>query len=267
MGLLVIDTAGPVCAVAYDDTPPDSGETGDNRASRSRSPACPPLSRLCTRTEAMPRGHAEVVLDFIADVLERAGRNYEDIHKIAVTTGPGSFTGQRVAISVGRGLGLALGVSVVGIGVLDALVAEAVAAAGPGDGWAGAVNDARRDEVFALFAPLPAPQGLSKDHIRKTARAPLTSPVCVSYPVLREALDVERGVLAGSGAERLIAGFPPSRQALWRVSHDRGVAALSTLVRLAHSARPQDAPAKPFYLRPPDARPSAGAVALRGPRQ
>ncbi|HEX3859328.1 MAG TPA: tRNA (adenosine(37)-N6)-threonylcarbamoyltransferase complex dimerization subunit type 1 TsaB, partial [Pseudolabrys sp.] len=43
----------------------------------------------------MPRGHAEALVPLIARVLDRAKLEFSDIDRIAVTTGPGSFTGLR----------------------------------------------------------------------------------------------------------------------------------------------------------------------------
>jgi tRNA threonylcarbamoyladenosine biosynthesis protein TsaB len=70
---------------------------------------------LATATEAMTRGQDARLLPLIEDVLTRAGVDYMQLDRIAVTTGPGSFTGLRVGLAAARGLGLAAGKPVIGI--------------------------------------------------------------------------------------------------------------------------------------------------------
>ncbi|MCD7058509.1 tRNA (adenosine(37)-N6)-threonylcarbamoyltransferase complex dimerization subunit type 1 TsaB [Pelagibacterium xiamenense] len=98
------------------------------------------------------RGHAEIIMDVIVAILARNGLGYENLEKVAVTTGPGSFTGLRIGLSVARGLGLALGVPVLGI---SSLVALSLSHDGPID----LIVDARRGEAYrqAFSAPgIPA---------------------------------------------------------------------------------------------------------------
>ncbi|WP_404400805.1 tRNA (adenosine(37)-N6)-threonylcarbamoyltransferase complex dimerization subunit type 1 TsaB [Pelagibacterium halotolerans] len=98
------------------------------------------------------RGHAEIIMDVIVAILARNGLAYQTIEKIAVTTGPGSFTGLRIGLSVARGLGLALGVPVLGI---SSLLALSLSHDGPID----LIVDAKRGEAYrqAFSAPgIPA---------------------------------------------------------------------------------------------------------------
>jgi tRNA threonylcarbamoyladenosine biosynthesis protein TsaB len=88
-------------------------------------------------------GHAaQRSLVLVDEVLARAGYGPEDVSRVVVGCGPGSFTGLRIGIATARGLALALGVPCVGASTLAALAAGA-----PG---ALALIDARRGEVFAL---------------------------------------------------------------------------------------------------------------------
>lgn len=73
----------------------------------------------------MDRGHAEALFPMIEAVLSRAGAAYPDITRIAVCTGPGSFTGVRIGVAAARGLALSLGVPVIGVSRFEALAAEA----------------------------------------------------------------------------------------------------------------------------------------------
>ena len=88
MRVLAIDTALEACSAAVLDT--DSGIAA-------------------SETLAMTRGHAEAVTPLIARVMSAAAIEFADLDRIAVTTGPGSFTGLRVGISAARGIALAAG--------------------------------------------------------------------------------------------------------------------------------------------------------------
>jgi tRNA threonylcarbamoyladenosine biosynthesis protein TsaB len=106
-----------------------------------------------TVVEDMATGQAERLFPALAELLARAGVGYADLMRIAVTTGPGSFTGLRIGLSASRGLGLALDVPVLGI---PSLLALSLRASGP----IAVVLDARRDEAYAQrFAAAGVPIG------------------------------------------------------------------------------------------------------------
>ena len=94
-------------------------------------------------------GHAEILFDRLAALLARNGLGHADVERIAVTTGPGSFTGLRIGLSAARGLGLARKLPVLGIPSLFAL--SLGVAAGP----VTVLLDARRGEAYfqAFSAP------------------------------------------------------------------------------------------------------------------
>ena len=97
--LLAIDTAAPRLALAI-------LRDGDH---------------VDTLIEDMATGQAERLFPALDDLLGRSGVTYKDLTRVAVTTGPGSFTGLRIGLSAARGLGLALNVPVLGIPSLFAL--------------------------------------------------------------------------------------------------------------------------------------------------
>jgi tRNA threonylcarbamoyladenosine biosynthesis protein TsaB len=97
--LLAIDTAAPRLALAI-------LHDGD---------------RIDTLVEDMATGQAERLFAALDELLGRSGATYKDLTRIAVTTGPGSFTGLRIGLSAARGLGLALNIPVLGIPSLLAL--------------------------------------------------------------------------------------------------------------------------------------------------
>jgi tRNA threonylcarbamoyl adenosine modification protein YeaZ len=115
--ILAIDTSAAQCAVALAD---------------------PSGAVLARRAEPMQRGHAERLMPMIEAVLAEAGAARDRLARVAVCTGPGSFTGVRVGVAAARGIALGLGIPAVGISRFDALAAAArargpvaVALAGP----------------------------------------------------------------------------------------------------------------------------------------
>ena len=132
-----------------------------------------------TLVEDMAQGQAERIVPAIDELLARIGLAYKDLTRIAVTTGPGSFTGLRIGLSAARGLGLALNLPVIGVPSLLALSlgSECDATA--------VLLDARRDEAyFQLFSgpgiPVGEPQLLPMDEARRRvppATGTITSPL------------------------------------------------------------------------------------------
>src|ERR1035441_860589 len=108
MRVLAIDTALGACSAAVLDT-----ENGGILASESLP---------------MTRGHAEALMPLLKRVMDEAGMTFPDIDRIAVTTGPGSFTGLRVGIAAARGIALAADKPAVGMSTLSAYAAPHMAA-------------------------------------------------------------------------------------------------------------------------------------------
>jgi tRNA threonylcarbamoyladenosine biosynthesis protein TsaB len=100
-------------------------------------------------TDDIATGHAEILFERLAALLARNGLTHADVERIAVTTGPGSFTGLRIGLSAARGLGLARKLPVLGIPSLLALSLGAVA------GPVTVLLDARRGEAY--FQSFSAP--------------------------------------------------------------------------------------------------------------
>src|SRR5258707_2049504 len=133
MRVLAIDTALEACSVAVIDT-------ADAHAHHAYE------------SLPMQRGHAEALMPLVARVLDRAQLDFSNLDRIAVTTGPGSFTGLRVGIAAARGIALATGKPAVGLSTLAAYAAPLIAAddALP----VVAVIDARHDHVYMqAFGP------------------------------------------------------------------------------------------------------------------
>lgn len=194
----------------------------------------------------MERGHAEALLPLVDRVVSSVEGGFSALDRVAVTIGPGTYTGLRVGIAAARAIGLAAGIPVVGVTTLSALL-------GPLVGTehrrlaAGAI-DARHGHVyFQAVAPggrtiVAAALMAVRDAVRLIGSGPV--------------------VLTGSGAplvaaEALACGVDAS-------VHDAPVAPdIALVARLGLVADPAQALPKPFYLRGPDARPQEHARVAR----
>lgn len=92
------------------------------------------------------RRHAQLIVGMIEAVLGEAGAGPADLDGIAVGHGPGSFTGVRIALSVGQGLSLATEVPLIGISSLAALAQRGLGRGGVGE--VVVAQDARMGEVY-----------------------------------------------------------------------------------------------------------------------
>jgi tRNA threonylcarbamoyladenosine biosynthesis protein TsaB len=224
MILLALDTATPSTVVALRD------EDGTVLEARDDTPV-----------GARPR-HAAAVLELSEDVLNRAGREWRDLTRIAVGVGPGGFTGLRIGVSTARALAQANGIPLAAFSSLRALAVGAQAA---GDGRPVlAAIDARRGEAFAAAwapggTPILAAAAYGPDALAHTVGALAEAPLAVGDGVLRF-----RAELEAAGAV-----VPDADSALHRMS-------AAALCRLGASA---DAVARdallPDYRREPDAKP------------
>ena len=181
---------------------------------------------LAGRVEPMSRGHQERLAPLVAEVMAEAGGvGFDQLDRIAVTIGPGSFTGLRVGLAFAKGLSAALAIPAVGVGSLEAL-------AQPHKGRVFAVLDAKRGQVylqaFADGAAVSAPDALPIE----TAAARVA--------------ELAPDILVGTGAA-LLAEMRPSAQAI--VIDHADPAAIAAI-----GAARAPTPPRPLYLRAPDAK-------------
>lgn len=182
--------------------------------------------------------------------MAKAGQRFGDIDLIAVTTGPGSFTGIRTGLATARALGLARSIPVVGITTLEALARQSLARAPLAHGAAlGVFVDSRRDELyFQFFGAGGAPMG----------PAGMDGPQSLPMP----AGCAVRAV--GDGAARLATRASPAVKIGETARIDPvflGVLALQHYEQSQALGHPLPA-ASPFYLRPPDATPPASKTRI-----
>ncbi|HKD47487.1 MAG TPA: tRNA (adenosine(37)-N6)-threonylcarbamoyltransferase complex dimerization subunit type 1 TsaB [Rhizomicrobium sp.] len=100
---------------------------------------------LAHRFEEMARGHAEALAPMVNEAMRQAGIAFAALDQLAVTTGPGTFTGQRVGLAFMRGLRVALKKPLTGITTLEAM------AFATGARRAAAIHDAKRGEAYLLL--------------------------------------------------------------------------------------------------------------------
>jgi tRNA threonylcarbamoyladenosine biosynthesis protein TsaB len=219
MLILAIDTALEACAAGVLDT-----ETG---------------KLLAQESEAMKRGHAEALMPLIARVMKASGIGFSGIDRVAVTTGPGSFTGLRVGLSAARGIALAANKPVVGVTTLTAYAAPIVSQ--NGEHPVISAIDARHDHVY--FQAVGGDGGsLVRPQVAPIGEAVAASKFGAAHLV---------GNAAGILADRWPADAPPPFKIDAQAAPD-----IAWVAWLGAAVSPNTAPARPFYLRAPDAKPS-----------
>lgn len=195
-------------------------------------------ARVVERQQPMARGHAEALLPLILEVLGEAGLSFADLDLLAVTVGPGAFTGLRVGLAAARGIRLASGLPCLGVPTLEALAASArrqLACATP----ILAVLDTGRGDVYAQrFGADGAPDGEAVAAALDDLPAlVLPAGVCVAGDAAGAVTAVLRA--AGIQAVSLVIGVPSA-----------AVVAALALARWQAGDRALSPP-EPLYLRAP----------------
>lgn len=181
------------------------------------------------RSEPMTRGHQERIAVLAREVAAEAGVKFADLTRIAVTVGPGSFTGLRVGLSFAKGLATALSIPCVGINTLEALAASAGAS-----GFVAGVLDAKMGQVY-----------LQVFDGGKALMAPDALEVGVAAARLAELYSGGPATLVGSGA-LLVAEVLPQAEVVTLAYPDPAAIARLAAARPAPSHSP-----RPLYLRAP----------------
>lgn len=194
---------------------------------------------VAERLELLDRGHAERLMPLIGVVMAESGVGYGDLDAIAVTVGPGSFTGVRIGLATARGLALATAKPAIGLTTLE-VIAYGAQRARAGAVWV-AIGAGRGRVYLQGFAP---------------------DGVALAAPAILDEADARVRIgdatpIAGDAATRLVGEGSPRRGA-------PDLAAASLVASLA-AARHRDGRTpgteRPtaLYLRPPDAKAMAAA--------
>ncbi len=198
MRILALDSTGPYCTAAICDT----------------------AKVLAYKTEKIDRGHAERLAPMVDETLTQAGLRPVEIDRLAVCTGPGSFTGTRVALAFAKGFSLPRKLPVVGLSSLGILAAHY-----DPEGKKNIVTcvDVRRGQI---------------------SWAAIFKGVMIHGPITQ---DVE-------AARRAIARLSPDN-----IIED-GVVDARVLAWVCAHLNPDDYPAHPLYSRGPDAKLPSGIM-------
>jgi tRNA threonylcarbamoyladenosine biosynthesis protein TsaB len=200
------------------------------------------------RFMAMERGQAEALVPMIGEVLANAGVAVAGLGAVAVTVGPGAFTGVRIGLAAARGLAVATGLPCVGITTFEAVAEPVAGELGPGATLVAAI-ESKREEIF-----LQAFDG---------ALVPLGEAFAATPEEAAARLPGGELVVAGDAAQRLIAGLVLGRGRAARIAAASGPPRASYVAMIGERRVRAGAVGglpRPFYLRPPDARPMMDAV-------
>jgi len=219
--MLAFDTAGSACSVAIG--------RGD--------------ALLAHERREMRHGHAEALLPMIDRVTHAAELAPSAIDIIAVSLGPGGFTGIRAGLAAAQGLALAARARLIGVTSFAAVAARMP----PGDAAILVALDSRREDLYVQMFD--------------SGGSPLGEPAAIMPDALRRLVGDATPRIAGDAAERAAAALGRSDAAIVAGSAPDALGVLAAARREAGGA-----PARALYLRPPDVSfPKARAGAGRAP--
>jgi tRNA threonylcarbamoyl adenosine modification protein YeaZ len=224
MRILAIDTSCGACSAAVFD--------GLSRAALSR------------RSEPMAHGQAEALGPMVEAVMGESDGGFAALGRVVVAVGPGSFTGIRIGLAMGRAIGLTLSVPVVGVSTLVAFAAPLLDEPQPG----------------VIVSAVDARHGSVYFQVYESTGRPLFSPRVASFRDAARAIGGGPARIAGDGAQALAL----EAQRAGTVCEALGGAFpdIVAIARVGLAANPEDWPARPLYVKPPDAKPAnAEAIA------
>ncbi len=196
---------------------------------------------LAHRQEVMSQGQAEALMPMIQDCLKQVGTDYAEIDRIAVTTGPGSFTGVRVGIAAARGIALAAAKPVIGVPTTEVLALGVPES----DTRILSVIDTKRGDLYAQMF-----------NLERQAEGP---PQVIGIDNLFAWVGDNAVCVVGDGAEAAVEslGSAAMRSAAGPFADTR------VLARIAASRAPSSESATPIYARAPEAKLPAHGGRLR----
>lgn len=201
---------------------------------------------LALETREMANGHAEALAPMVERALREIDGGVASIERLAVCVGPGSFTGIRIGLAMARAMGLALGAPVIGVSTLAAFASPLLMEARPGVILA--CVDARHGQVYlqlfeAAGRPIFAPR-VAK--LREAARLIGGGPARICGNATRAV--AEEAAHAGLDVE---------------ISAETRYPDIVAVAQLGAALDPANAPARPLYVKPPDAQPNEGYAIAR----
>jgi tRNA threonylcarbamoyladenosine biosynthesis protein TsaB len=200
---------------------------------------------VAARFEIMERGQAERLNPMVGEVMAEAGLAFADLSLVAVTIGPGAFTGVRIGLACARAITLAAGVPLAGVTTFAALARAIPEAERRGRDILVCVDGKRRDVFVQRFDAALAPRG---------------EPGALDPDAAAAALRTDAYLIAGDGAARLRdvlgATGDAGDGATVRLRFSSAVAPPDArhVAALGWAAGPSPTPPRPFYIRLPDVR-------------
>jgi tRNA threonylcarbamoyladenosine biosynthesis protein TsaB len=188
----------------------------------------------------MDRGQAEALAPMVQQTMALAGVVFKDLARIAVTTGPGTFTGVRIGLAMARGLGVALNIPVTGITSLAAIACNETA----GDLPIVVAVDARANEIYVAAFDQSGHE--------------MTVPVIVALADAYKFMPSHPVRMLGTAADLLL-----DKNGKHHVRSDAGdLPVAANFVKFAASIPTSTTPPEPLYLRAPDVKPQATKISF-----
>ena len=223
MRILAIDTALEACSAAVLDT--------------ARGAV------VAQEQQPMVRGHAEALMPVVQRVMQHAGLAFADLDRLAVTVGPGSFTGLRVGIAAARGIALTTAKPAVGLSTLAAFAAPFIA----------------DDDTLPVVAAIDARHSHVYLQIFGRGGSTLLAPrLATLAEAVRRAAATGAPRITGTAAGLLADSWPADEPPPTAIDNRRAPD-IGWVARLGAAAEDLGTPPKPLYLRAPDAQPQNAA--------
>lgn len=220
---------------------------------------CPDGQLIARRYEAMARGQSEALAPMAQAVLQDAGLSVRHMDSLAVTTGPGAFTGVRIGLAMARALGVSAGLPVVGVPTLLA-VAHGVPQPEREAAWTLVIMDTKREDIYVQLFDLDLMPATEPEIIAPEGLSALLGrvPECEAVIVVGDAVAAVSAYIphmannqAGRNIRALPGVFLPDAAVVAEVAAAMGLPA------------PDAPPPAPIYLRPPYAKISPTGGRLR----
>jgi tRNA threonylcarbamoyladenosine biosynthesis protein TsaB len=221
MRVLAIDTALEACSAAVLDTA---------------------RGMLASESLPMAKGHAEALMPLVARVMADAESDFTAIDRLAVTTGPGSFTGLRVGISAARGIALAAAKPAFGFTTLAAFAAPLIS----------------QDDTVPVVVAVDARHGHVYLQVFGAGGRTLVAPRIASIAEAIRAAGTGPTRITGNAARILAAAWGAELPPPVLVAQHHA-ADIAWVARLGAAAQGNPGAPRPLYLRAPDAQPQAAA--------
>jgi len=201
---------------------------------------------LAAASERMARGQSEALAPMIDDVIRRAGIAFADVDAIAVTRGPGAFTGLRIGLAAARAMALAISRPCLGINTFEVLFAQAreAGACDDADAVLVAVESKREEQFIAAFDSTGKALG------GPAAMLPENTPSLLG--------DARRVCIVGDAAGKIAAVLDTRIDLIQPPGIEVPDPVMVAKLGLKLLKTPDKAPSTPFYLRPPDVTPATG---------